>query len=56
LIAKYRDLDLGLADASVVATAERFAVHRLFTVDERDFRVVLSKEGRPFTLIPADES
>jgi uncharacterized protein len=56
LIAQYRDLDLGLADAAVMATAERFGVHRVLTVDERDFRAVLSKDGRPFTLVPADES
>jgi uncharacterized protein len=55
LIAQYRDLDLGLADASVMATAERFGVQRVLTVDERDFRAVISKEGRPFTLVPADE-
>lgn len=56
LIARYRDLDLGVADASVMATAERFGVSRVLTVDERDFRAVLSKDGRPFTLVPADES
>lgn len=55
LIARFRDLDLGLADASVIATAERLSVNRVLTVDERDFRVVVPKSGRPFTLIPADE-
>ena len=55
LIAQYRDLDLGLADASVMATAERFGVFRVLTVDERHFRAVVSKQKRPFTLIPADE-
>ena len=44
------------ADASVMATAERFGVHRVLTVDERHFRAVLSKDKRPFTLVPADES
>ncbi|MES1242110.1 MAG: PIN domain-containing protein [Acidobacteriota bacterium] len=55
LIAKYRDLDLGLADASVVATAERLSIHRVLTVDERDFRAVVPRNGRPLTLVPADE-
>ncbi len=54
LITQYRDLDLGLADAAVIATAERLGIDRILTVDERDFRVVRSKRGRPFVLLPAD--
>ncbi|MCP3961551.1 MAG: PIN domain-containing protein [bacterium] len=54
LIDQYRDLDLGLADASVIATAERLGIQRILTVDERDFRVVRPKNGQPFTLLPAD--
>ena len=40
LMAQYRDLPLGLADASVVATAERLQNQRVFTVDQRHFRAV----------------
>lgn len=54
LIATYRDLDLGLADAAVVATAERLRVRHLLTVDERDFRAVAPAGGQPFVLLPAD--
>lgn len=54
LILQYRDLNLGLADAAVVATAERLGVHQILTVDVRDFRAVVSKQGRPFSLLPAD--
>jgi len=54
LIEKYRDLDLGLADASVVTLAERIGTDRILTVDQRDFRVVRSARGRPFRLLPAD--
>lgn len=54
LVAKYRDLDLGLADASVVATAERLGERRILTVDERDFRAVVPRGGQTFTLLPAD--
>ncbi len=53
LIATYRDLDLGLADAAVMATAERLGINRILTVDERDFRAVRPKKGA-FTLLPAD--
>src|SRR5688572_24641675 len=54
LIEQYRDLDLGLADASVVAAAERLGVDRVLTVDERDFRAVRTRGGRPLILLPAD--
>ena len=48
------DLNLGLADAAVIATAERLNVQRILTVDERQFRAVRSVDGKPFTLVPAD--
>jgi len=54
LIEKYRNLDLGLSDASVVAVAERLGTDRILTVDQRDFRVIRSARGRPFHLLPAD--
>ncbi len=53
LIAKYRDLDLGLADAAVIATAERLRIRRVLTVDERDFRTVVPAHGR-LVVLPAD--
>lgn len=55
LIMKYQNLDLGLADASVIATAERMSIRRILTVDERDFRTVLSAKGEAFVLVPSDE-
>ena len=55
LLSKYRELDLGLADASVIATAERLGVRRILTVDERDFRAVRSQDGEAFVLVPRDE-
>jgi predicted nucleic acid-binding protein len=54
LIESYRDLDLGLADACVVATAERIGTLRILTVDERHFRVIRTASGKPLTLLPAD--
>lgn len=54
LIDRYRDLDLGLADTAVMATAERRGTLRILTVDERDFRAVVSRSGKPFVLLPAD--
>lgn len=54
LLAQYRDLDLGLADTAVIATAERLETGRILTVDERHFRAIVSKKGQPFSLFPAD--
>lgn len=54
ILEQYRDLDLGLVDASVMATAERLETSRVLTVDERDFRAVCDKTGEPFVLLPAD--
>lgn len=54
LIGQYSTLNLGLADAAVMATAERLGIRRILTVDERHFRVVRGADGRPFTLLPAD--
>lgn len=56
LLLQYRDLDIGLADASVVAVAERLGTHRILTVDLRDFRAMQSRLGKPFLLLPADAS
>jgi predicted nucleic acid-binding protein len=53
LIATYRDLDLGLVDSAVIATAERLNVRRVLTVDERDFRAV-RPHGGALTLLPFD--
>lgn len=53
LLRKYRDLDLGLADASVIAVAERLGITTILTLDERDFRAVAPVTG-PFRLLPAD--
>ena len=53
---QYADLDLGLADLSVVILAHRFRTRRLLTFDERDFRAVKPLAGGSFTLLPRDET
>lgn len=53
LMSLYRDLDLGLADSCIIATAERRGVKRVLTVDERDFRAVRPAIGK-LELLPAD--
>ncbi len=54
VIDRYRDLDLGLADASIVVLAERYSVDVVVTLDERHFRAVLGPGDRPFRILPAD--
>ena len=54
VIGRYRDLELGLADASLVVLAERHDIVDLLTLDERHFRAVSGPRGRPFRILPAD--
>jgi hypothetical protein len=54
IIDRYRDLDLGLADASIVVLAERHGIADLVTLDERHFRAVRGPGGRQFRILPAD--
>lgn len=51
---QYADLNLGLADFSVIVLAHRFGTRRLLTFDERHFRAVRPLQGGAFTLLPAD--
>ena len=56
IIDRYRDLDLGLADASIVVLAERHGIDSVVTLHERRFRAVLGPGGRPFRILPADST
>jgi uncharacterized protein len=49
---RYADLDLGLADASLVVLADRFATTRLLTLDHRHFAAARTLGGDAFTLLP----
>lgn len=51
---QYADLDLGLADASIVVLAERYGASDVLTLDERHFRALRGPDGMPFRLLPAD--
>jgi predicted nucleic acid-binding protein len=50
----YADLDLGLADASLIVLSERHKVLDLLTLDERHFRAVRGAGGKAFRVLPAD--
>lgn len=52
LMRKYRDLPMDLADAALVAVAERERVGRIFTVDRRDFEICRPAGLGRFSFIP----
>jgi len=52
---RYADLDVGLADLSVVVLAERWRTRRLLTFDDRHFRALRPLGGGQFRLLPIDE-
>ena len=56
VVAQYRALEIGLADASIVAAAERLNVARLLTQDHRHFRAITPRHISHFILLPADAS
>ncbi len=52
LMRKYRMLPMDLADAALVAVAERERIRRIFTIDRRDFSIYrLAKLGK-FMIMP----
>jgi predicted nucleic acid-binding protein len=55
LMSQYRDLPLGLADASVVATAGRLQIQRILTVDQRHFRAIQPRGLPHLIILPADQ-
>jgi uncharacterized protein len=54
---RYESMELGLADASLVALAAHLATTNIATLDERHFRALAPLSGSDaFTLLPADAS
>lgn len=54
VIARYRELEIGLADASLVVLAERHDTVDILTLDERHFRALRTSTGKCFRLLPTD--
>lgn len=56
VVSQYRDLDIGVTDASLVVLAARHGTASLLTLDERHFRAVKPLDGSGvFTLLPMDK-
>ena len=54
VIENYRDIGIGLADASIVVLAGKLGTDRVLTLDERHFRALRTPAGATFTILPAD--
>lgn len=52
LMAKYQNVPMDLADASLVALAEDRGLSVIFTLDQ-DFRIYRLPRGKAFTIIPS---
>lgn len=52
VLRKYRDQGIGVADASIVVLAERYATRTLLTLDRRHFSVLRPIQGGRFRLLP----
>ncbi len=53
LVEQYEDLPLGIADASLVALAERHGAGAIATFDHRHFATVKPRHVNAFDLLPA---
>ena len=54
VIERYRSLELGLADASIVVLAERHGITDVLWLDERHFRAITPASGMAFRILPLD--
>lgn len=54
VIERYADLQIGLADASIVVLAERHSVAEVLTLDERHFRAMRIAPRKRFKVLPFD--
>jgi len=53
LMKQYCNLQMDLADATLVALADVLEVPKIFTLDHRDFSIYRFKQKRRFTIIPS---
>jgi predicted nucleic acid-binding protein len=53
-VSLYSDLKIGLADASIVAIADRYGCRDVLTLDLRHFRALRPRGRRGFRVFPAD--
>jgi predicted nucleic acid-binding protein len=54
VIDRHSDLEVGLADASIVVLSRHLGCLDVLTLDERHFRVLRGVKDRPFRVLPTD--
>lgn len=54
VVKRYADLEIGLADASIVVLAERHGVTEVLTLDQRHFRALRIERRKRFKVLPFD--
>lgn len=54
VIEQYRDLNVGLTDASICVLADRYSAYTVLTLDERHFRAFRPTPRKRFRILPAD--
>jgi uncharacterized protein len=54
IVEQYRDLRIGIADASLALLAWGWGSTDILTLDERHFRAMRTRDGKPFRILPAD--
>lgn len=52
VVEQYRDLDIGVTDASLLVLADRFETDRILTLDHRHFGALRSRRGEALRLAP----
>lgn len=52
VVERYADQRIGLADASIVILAERYATRQVATLDRRHFTVLRPLQGGRFRIVP----
>jgi predicted nucleic acid-binding protein len=52
VISRYRDQEIGVADASIVVLAERYRTRRIATLDHRHFDVLRPLDGGYLEVLP----
>ena len=55
VVEQYADLEIGLADASIVVLAQRHTVTEVLTLDQRHFRAMRIERRKRFKVLPFDQ-
>jgi uncharacterized protein len=55
LVQRYQQMNIGLADASLVVLAAKYQTTRLLTFDQKHFRAIRPLHAEAFTILPADD-